>query len=110
MSLTLFAVICALLNLLSLSTIYVILAFRRKNGKSDIRQSRIMLVISSFVVPIVISILFVVAAIVSQRFLHYPFPVGQRGGGVFIILIVSVATAVFTLLLLLPKIKHRWQD
>jgi uncharacterized BrkB/YihY/UPF0761 family membrane protein len=110
MPLTFFAAICALLNLLCLSVIYAIMAHRRKNGKSDIQQSRIMLVISSFVVPIVVSILFVVAAIVSQQFLHYPFPVGQRGGGVFIILIVSVATAVFTLLLLLPRIKHRWQD
>jgi uncharacterized membrane protein len=110
MSITIFAVICALLNLFALSVIYAILAWRRKNGKSDIQQSRITLVISSFIVPVVVSILFVIAAVIAQRFFHHPFPVGQHGGGVFIILMVSVASAILSLLLLLPKIKYRWQD
>lgn len=110
MSIAVFAVICALLNLLGLSAIYGVLAWRRKNGKSDIHQSRITLVIGGFIVPVVVSIVFVVAAAIAQRFFHYSFPVGQHGGGVFIILMVSVATAVLSLLLLLPRIKHRWQD
>jgi len=110
MPLTFFAAICALLNLLCLSVIYAVMAQRRKNGKSDIRQSRITLVVSSFVAPIIISVLFVVAAIISQRFLDYPFPVGHRGGGVFVILLVSVGSAILSLLLLLPRIKHRWMD
>ncbi len=110
MSITLFAFICALLNLAILGMIYAILAFRRKNGKSDINQSRITLVVFSFIVPIFVSILFVVAAIIAQRYLNYPFPIGQRGGGVFIILLVSVATAVITLSILLPRIKPHWED
>ncbi|WP_455206464.1 hypothetical protein [Kaarinaea lacus] len=110
MSITVFAAICALLNLIVLSVIHAILALRRKNGKSDIQQSRITMVISSFVVPIVVSILFVISAFIAQRFYQYPIPVGQHGGGVFVILITSVATAVLTLILLLPKIKHKWDD
>jgi len=110
MPLSFFAAICALLNLICLSVIYAVMTHRRKNGKSDIQQSRITLVVSSFIVPIIISVLFVVAAISSQRFLHYPFPVGQRGGGVFVILLVSVGSAILSLLLLLPRIKHRWID
>ena len=110
MSITVFAVICALLNLIVLSVIYAILASRRKNGKSDIQQSRITMVISSFVVPIMVSIIFVISAFTAQRFYQYPIPVGQHGGGVFVVLITSVATAVLTLILLLPKIKHKWDD
>lgn len=109
MPITVFAVICALLNLAILSAIYAILAFRRKNGKSDISGSRITLVIASFIVPVFVTILFVVSAAAGQRFWQYPFPVGQHGGGVFIILLVSVATAVLTLLILLPKIKPHWE-
>ncbi|MCI0507433.1 MAG: hypothetical protein L0Z73_15170 [Gammaproteobacteria bacterium] len=110
MSITLFAVISALLNLFALSVIYAILALQRKTGKSDIQQSRVTMAVAGFVVPIVVSILFVVAAIIAQRFFQYPIPVGQHGGGVFIILIASVAAAVFTLMILLPRIKHRWED
>ena len=110
MSIQLFALIFALLNLLILSIIYGILSYRRKNGKSDVRQSRITFVISSFAVPILATMLFVVSAVIAQRFFNYHIPVGQRGGGVFIILIVSVISSAIGMLLLLPRIKHRWED
>jgi hypothetical protein len=110
MSITLFTVICALLNLFALSALYAILAFRRKTGKSDVQQSRITLVVAGFAVPIIVSILFAVTAVIARVIFHYLIPVGQHGGGVFVILIASVATAVFTLIILLPRIKHRWED
>ena len=110
MTITYFALICALVNIAILLGIYWLLAVRRKSGKSDIRQSRITMVISSFVVPIVICVSFVVAAAISQKFFNYTFPVGQRGGGVFIILITSVLTSVVTLITLLPRIKHLWEE
>ncbi|MEJ2178950.1 MAG: hypothetical protein P8Y28_00595 [Gammaproteobacteria bacterium] len=110
MSIQSFAIISALLNLSILAVIFAILAIRRKNGKSDIRESRIAFVIAGFVVPIFITIVFVVSAIVAQHFYNYPFPVGQRGGGVFLILIVSVVTSVITVILLTSRIKHKWDD
>lgn len=110
MTITHYAVICALINILLLLAIYGLLALRRKSGHSDIAQSRITLVISSFVVPIVVCVSFVVAAAISQKFFQFAFPVGQRGGGVFIILISSVATSIMTLTALLPRIKHQWED
>ena len=110
MSIQIFALISALLSLLILLVIFGILAVRRKNGKSDIRQSRITFVIASFIVPIFIIVVFVVSAIVAQHFFNYPVPVGQRGGGVFLILIVSVVTSVITVILLISRIKHKWED
>lgn len=110
MSIQLFALIFALLNLLILTIIYGILSYRRRNGKSDVRQSRITFVISSFAIPILATMLFVVSAVIAQRFFNYPIPVGQRGGGVFIILIVSVISSAITMLILLPRIKHKWED
>lgn len=109
MTITYYALICAVLNFFILLAIYALLAFRRKSGKSDIKQSRISLVISSFVVPIVVCVSFVITAAISQKFLGYAFPVGQRGGGVFIILLTSVVSSVLTLVLLLPRIKHQWE-
>ena len=110
MTITHFALICASSNIIILLAIYWLLAFRRKSGKSDIRQSRITLVVSSFIVPVIVCISFVVAAAISQKFFNFTFPVGQRGGGVFIILITSVLTSVVTLIALLPRIKHQWED
>ena len=110
MSIQLFAAIFAILNLLILSVIYGVLAYRRKNGKSDVRQSRITFVISSFAVPILATMLFVISAIIAQHFFNYSIPVGTRGGGVFIILIVSVISSAIGVLLLLPRIKHKWDD
>ncbi|HEY5601655.1 MAG TPA: hypothetical protein VIM41_00950 [Gammaproteobacteria bacterium] len=110
MSITLFAFVSALLNLLILSVTYAFLAMRRENGKSDIRRSRVMLVISGFAAPIFSTLLFVAGAVIAQYFLHVPLPVGRRGGGVFIILIASVAAAMLTLAILLPRIKHRWEN
>ena len=110
MSIQIFAIIFAILNLLIITTIYGVLAYLRKNGKSDVRQSRITFVISSFAVPILATVLFVVSAVIAQHFFNYPIPVGKRGGGVFIILIVSVISSVIGMLLLLPRIKHKWDD
>ena len=110
MTITYYALICAMLNFVFLLAIYALLAVRRKSGKSDIKQSRITLVISSFVVPVFVCIGFVIAAAISQKFFNYAFPVGQRGGGVFIILITSVASSELTLVILLPRIKHQWQE
>jgi len=110
MSIQIFALISTLLSLLILLVIFGILAFLRKNGKSDIRQSRITFIIASFIVPIFVTVVFVVAAIIAQHFFHYPIPVGKRGGGVFLILIVSVVTSVITVILLVSRIKHTWED
>jgi predicted transporter len=105
-----FAVICASTIVLSLSIIYLVLLIRRKNGKSDVRESRITLVVASFVIPIVVTALFVGFALIAQQFYEFRVPVGQRGGGVFIVFLVNVATSVVTLLILLPRIKHKWDD
>ena len=43
MSITIFAVICALMTGFTLLLVYGIFAIRRKSGKSDIRHSRIVL-------------------------------------------------------------------
>ena len=110
MSIQLFALVFALFNLIILSIIYGFLAYRRRNGKSDVRQSRITFVISSFAVPILATVLFVISAVIAQQFFNYPLPVGKRGGGVFIILIVSVISSTIGMLLLLPRIKHKWDD
>lgn len=110
MTLTHYALICALINILLLLSIYGLLAMRRKSGNSDIKQSRITLVISSFVVPIAVCVCFVVTAAISQKFFQFSFPVGQRGIGVFIILMTLVATSIMTLIVLLPRIKHQWDD
>jgi hypothetical protein len=110
MSISTYALICALINILLLLGVYLLLFFLRKSGKSDIRESRIGLVIASFVVPLIVTVTFVVAAIVTQRYSNYVIPVGPRGGGVFIILITSVVTSVLSLIALLPTIKHRWTD
>lgn len=110
MPISTFAAFCAVLTMAIIGTIYLVFSYRRKNGKSDIREARIGLVISSFVVPILVTTLFVAAAIIAQRFYQYMIPVGHRGGGVFIILITCVASAIVTLILLLPKIKYKWED
>ena len=110
MSIQLFALVFALLNLIFLTIIYGILAYRRRNGKSDVRQSRVTFVISSFAVPILATVLFVISAVIAQHFFNHPIPVGKRGGGVFIILIVSVISSAIGMLLLLPRIKHKWDD
>jgi len=83
---------------------------RCKNGNSDVRESRIGLVIAGFVIPLMVTITFVIAAMVAQRFYHYRVPVGAHGGGVFVILITCVVTSVVTIVLLLPRIKHKWSD
>jgi len=83
------------------------MAIRRKSGKSDIQQSRVSLVIASFIVPILVCISFVISAFVSQKFFNVTLPVGQRGGGVFVILVTTVLTSVLTLIVLLPRIKHK---
>ena len=110
MTIKIYALILALINIAILLGVYWLLALRRKTGKSDIKQSRISLVIASFVVPVVVCISFVVSAFVSQKFFNVSLPVGQRGGGVFIILITSVLTSILTLIALLPRIKHKWED
>jgi len=110
MTITYYALICALLNSVILLLIFGWLALRRKAGTSDVRLSRISLVVSSFIVPVIVCITFVAAAAVSQKFFNFAFPVGQRGGGVFIILITSVLTSVVTLITLLPRIKHQWEE
>ena len=110
MTIQIFALIFALINIVILLGIYGLLVIRRKSGKSDVRQSRITLVIASFAVPVVVCFSFVIAAIITQKFFNIPLPVGQRGGGVFIILITSVLTSVITLLALLPRIKHKWDE
>ena len=110
MTIKIYALICALINIAILLGIYWFLTARRKSGRSDIRQSRITLVIASFVVPVVICIAFVATAVISQIYFNLVLPVGQRGGGVFVILITSVLTAVVTLIILLPRIKHQWED
>jgi cytochrome bd-type quinol oxidase subunit 2 len=110
MSIKIFALIFALINIVILLGIYWLLAMRRKSGKSDIQQSRITLVIASFVVPVVVCICFIITAVISQQFFNTPLPVGQRGGGVFIILITSVLSSIITLIALLPRIKHKWDE
>jgi hypothetical protein len=108
MSIAIFAALCALLTGLTLALIYGIFAIRRKNGKSDIRHSRIVLVIASFIIPILVTAFFVFAAVTAQTLYQYHVPVGQRGGGVFIVLLASVAASVLTLVILLPRIRHPW--
>ena len=81
MTISIYALLCALLNILLLLGVYLLLYFRRKSGKSDIRESRINLVIASFVVPLIVTVTFVVTAIVAQQFFNHSIPVGQRGGG-----------------------------
>src|SRR5210317_2093988 len=110
MPISIYALICALINIVFLLSIYWLLVHRRKSGKSDIKESRITLVVISIVVPIVITSVFVVTAFISQKFFSISMPVGQRGGGVFIVLITSVLTSVVTLLALLPRIKYKWED
>lgn len=110
MPITYYALICALINIVILLVSYGILVLRRKSGKSDIKQSRITLVVCSFVVPIIVCVSFVAAAAISQKFFGFAFPVGQRGGGVFIVLITSVLASALTLIALLPRIKHQWEE
>ncbi len=110
MSIQIYAAIFIFLNLSIIVSVYGILSYRRRNGKSDIRESRIAFVIACFAVPIVATLLFVIAALIAQGVYNYPIPVGRRGGGVFIILITSVISSVLCLLVLLPRIKHKWDD
>ncbi len=107
MSITIYATIFALITLVILLGIFWLMAIRRKSGKSDIQQSRVSLVIASFIVPILVCISFVISAFVSQKFFNVTLPVGQRGGGVFVILVTTVLTSVLTLIVLLPRIKHK---
>jgi len=110
MTLTVIALICAGLTATLILFVYLIYMLRRKSGKSDIRDARISLVISSFIFPVLVTTLFALSGMVAQRFYHYRIPVGQHGEGVFLILLSCVAAAVFSLILLLPKIKHQWLD
>ena len=107
MSITIYATIFALITLVILLGIFWLMAIRRKSGKSDVQQSRVSLVIASFIVPILVCISFVISAFVSQKFFNVTLPVGQRGGGVFVILVTSVLTSVLALIALLPRIKHK---
>ena len=109
MDISIYALIFGLITIVVLLGIYWLMAMRRKSGKSDIKQSRITLVIASFIVPVLVCISFVISAVVSQMFFNFTLPVGQWGGGVFIILITSVLTSVVTLLALLPRIRHKWE-
>jgi len=110
MPITAFALICATITVMLLISVYLLYAMRRKNGKSDIRHSRTSLVIASFIVPIVVTTLFVVAAVLAQKLYQYHIPVGQYGGGVFKVLITTVASSVLTLIVLISRIKHKWED
>ena len=107
MSITIYAAIFALITLVILLGTFWFMAIRRKSGKSDIQQSRVSLVIASFILPVLACISFVVSAFVSQKFFNVALPVGQRGGGVFVILVTTVLTSVLTLIALLPRIKHK---
>jgi len=104
------ASICALINLTFLLSVFWIMSARRKSGKSDIHQSRISLVVASFLLPIIICFLFVATAAITQLFFNFSLPVGSRGEGVFVVLITSVLSSVITLVILLPRIRHRWND
>lgn len=106
MSIAIYAGLCAFITAATLALIYGIFAIWRKNGKSDTRHSRIALVIASFLLPIVITTFFVLSAITAQALYQYNVPVGQRGGGVFVVLISSVAASVLTLIILLPRIQR----
>ena len=110
MPISIYTAICAALTIVLIITVYLIFFIRRKNGKSDIRQARIGLVIASFLVPIIITVAFVIVAALAQHFYQFKIPVGKHGGGVFIVLITSVASSIATLILLIPRIKHKWED
>ncbi|MGD8559652.1 MAG: hypothetical protein PVG89_07735 [Gammaproteobacteria bacterium] len=106
MSIAIYAGLCAFITAATLLLIYGIFAIWRKNGKSDTRHSRIALVIASFLLPIVVTTFFVLAAVTAQALYQFQVPVGQRGGGVFVVLIASVAAAILTLVILLPRIRR----
>jgi len=101
-----YASISAAIDMAILLILYYVLARRRRIGKSDLRQSRIIFVISSFGLPILITTGFVALTVILNTFYHSYFDIGQHGGGVFVVLVTTVVTSIITLLLLLPRIKR----
>ena len=110
MSITVFAALCAFVTIMLLLVVYIIFTIRCKNGNSDVHDSRIGLIIAGFVIPLIVTITFVITALIMQRFYHYRIPVGIHGEGVFVVLITCVATSILTIVILLPRIKHKWSD
>jgi len=110
MSITVLAAMCALVTIILLVIVFKIFSRRCKNGNSDIRESRIGLVLSGFVIPLIVTVTFVIFSLIAQRFYQLRIPVGAHGEGVFVVLITCVVTSILTIVLLLPKIKYKWSD
>ena len=107
MLLSSYIAICAATNFVILVILLLVLALLRKNGKSDLRQSRIIFVVTSFVLPVFTTSCFVFTTIILQRFYGIFVPIGTRGGGVFVVLAATVGVSILSLLLLLPLIRHK---